>query len=292
MKKIFALAICALFITTAVIADDDDPKVRFGLKVTPTPTWLRSNEVKLIDKSAIKFGFGFGLQLEFRLGKTACFVTGIGGDFLGGKQTYKNGQGIVLNGNGQYVKSETFDYGDTPQIMAAGTATTQNQIYEIKSRSVKVTYVTLPVLLKLKTKDINHMKYFGMFGGNIGVMTKFRATDELSELKYNSSTMTYENGGSKTISDMKGTGNINPVSVALNVGFGFEYNLSGSTSFFMSANYIRGFLSMYRDRSTIMVEQIKDNINSNTNASNGKKPDNAKQSAFSDAVQINIGFLF
>jgi hypothetical protein len=294
MKKIFALAIAALFITKAGFADDDtDKKVRFGLKITPTPTWLRSGDTKLVDKSGVKFGFGFGLQLEFRLGNTACFVTGVGGDFLGGKQTYKNGQGLVLTSDGKYVKSADHDFGDIPSVMASTqTLTTNNKIYEIKSRSVKSTYITIPILLKLKTKDINHMKYFGMFGGNIAIQTKYQATEELSELNYNSSTGKYESGATTTFSGMKPSGDLIPFNIALNVGLGFEYNLSGSTSFFMSANYIRGFFNTYQGTSDFLVEKIKDNINSNTPANHDMKPDRAKQSAFSGGVQINLGFLF
>ncbi len=136
------------------------------------------------------------------------------------------------------------------------------------------------------TKDINGMKYFGMFGGNIAFLTKFRATEELTELTYNSSTNSYGEGTNTTITDMKPSGDLVPINVALNVGLGFEYNLSGSTSFFMSANYIRGFINQYQATSDILVEKLKDNINT------AVKPERAKQSAFSDGVQLNIGILF
>ncbi len=288
MKKIFSLAIIALFITKAGFAEDGDKakNVRFGLKVTPTPTWLRSNDTKSVDKAGMKFGFGFGLQLEFRMNRTASFVMGIGGDFLGGKQTYKNGQGYVLNSDNSYVESGNSIWTDTPTGAAATQTVTGYKYYELKSRTVKTSYITIPVLLKLMTNDIGGMKYFGMFGGNVAVQTKFRASEELTELNYNSSTKTYETGGTTTLSDMKPAGDLIPVNVALNVGLGFEYNLSGSTSFFMSANYIRGFVNQYRSTSKIMVEKLKDNLNS------AGRPSPAKQSAFSDGVQVNIGFLF
>lgn len=288
MKKFFSLAIIALFITKAAVADDDkDKKVRFGLKVTPTPTWLRSNDTKVVDKAGVKFGFGFGLQLEFRLGSTAAFVTGIGGDFLGGKQTYKNGQGYVLTEDNKYKDSEKTTWTDPPATMAmTQSITTEDKFYELKSRSVKATYITIPIMLKLMTKDINGMKYFGMFGGNIAVQTKFRASEELSELKYNAVSGKYEASGTTTVNDMRPAGDLIPFNVGLNVGLGFEYNLSGSTSFFMNANYIRGFVNQYQPNSEIMVDQLKDNLNG------ALKPEKSKQSAFSDGVQLNIGFLF
>ncbi|MBL7895222.1 MAG: outer membrane beta-barrel protein [Bacteroidia bacterium] len=288
MKKIFSLAVASLLITNVILADDDaDKKFRFGLKVTPTPTWLRSQDKKVVESTGIKFGFGFGLQLEFRLNSTAHFVTGIGGDFLGGKQTFKNGQGYVLTKDNAYVNStdQAIIWERTPLDMNTD-AGTERKFYEIKSRDVKMTYVTLPVLLKLMTKDIGGFKYFGMFGGNIAIQTKYRATDEIVELQYNSTSNHFETAGTSTITDMRPKGDLIPFNVALNVGLGFEYNLSGSTSIFVGVNYIRGFINQYQSNSDIMVEKLKDNLN------NSIRPATAKQSGFSDGVQLNIGFLF
>jgi hypothetical protein len=276
-----------LLANTIIGQDDADKKFRFGLRVSPTPTWLRSGEPKLIEGSGAKFGFGFGLQTEFRINSTASFVTGIGGDFLGGKQTYKNNQGYVLTKDGDYTNSSATQFGQDPTGLYNST-NNGDRFYEIKSRSVKASYVTIPILLKLMTKDISGFKYFGVFGGNIAIQTKFRVTDEITELKYNgtASPKVYESGGTTTITDMKPSGDLIPVNVGLNVGLGAEYNLSGSTSLFLSINYLRGFINQYQGTSDIMVDKLRENINA------GAQPAKSKQSAYSDGVQINIGILF
>jgi len=286
MKKILLIVSSTLLLANTFVAQDDaDKKFRFGLRISPTPTWLRSTDTKVVDKGSTKFGFGFGLQMEFRINSTASFVTGIGGDFLGGKQTYKNGQGYVLNKDNQYVDSKDFDFKKGAAEIYASTLTDGNKLYELKSRSVKATYVTIPVLLKLMTKDISGFKYFGMFGGNIAIQTKFRATDEINELKYDGSN-SYISNGSSTITDMKPSGDLVPINVGLNVGLGAEYNLSGSTSFFLSINYLRGFINQYQGSSDIMVDKIAENVNK------ASAPAKSKQSALSDGIQINIGMLF
>ena len=285
MKKILPIVIAALLITTAVVAGegDDEKKFRFGLKVTPTPAWLRSTDKKVVDKNGIKFGFG--LQTEFRITNTAHFVTGIGGDFLGGKQIYKNGQGYVLSKDNAYTDSKNTDFGKGVNGLY-NSNNNGDKFYEIKTRSIKTTYITIPVLLKLMTKDISGMKYYGVFGGDIAIQTKFRCTDELTELVYNTATNLYESTGSVTVADMRPSGDLIPFNVGLNVGLGFEYNLSGSTSLFVGFNYCRGFINQYQGTSELMVDQIKTNINM------GTIPTKSKQSAFADAVQINIGMLF
>jgi len=285
MKNILLIVSSSLLLVISLKAQDADKKVRFGLKISPTPTWFRSDN-KNIEKSGTKFGFGFGLQTEFRINSTASFVTGIGGDMLGGKQAYKNNaQGYVLNKDNEYVDSKQIDFGASATSFTA--SSNSNKFYEIKSRSVKATYVTIPVLLKLLTKDISGMKYYGMFGGNIAIQTKFNATDEVALVSFNTSTGKYEAATSTSkIEDLRPSGDLIPINLGLNVGIGAEYNLSGSTSLFFSINYLRGFINQYQRYSDVMVDNITTNVN------NGTSPSRSKQSAFSDAIQLNIGILF
>lgn len=287
MKNILLLVSSTLLLASAALAQDADKKIRFGLKVSGTPTWLRSNEPTYVKNGGTKFGAGFGLQMEFRINSTASFVTGIGGDMLGGKQTFLKEQGYILTKDNGYTDSKDTKFGESPATLQATSLLNGNKFYEIKSRSIKSSYVTIPVLLKLMTKDISGFKYFGMFGGNIAIQTKFTTTDEISELNYNTISNLYESTNTTTkISDLRPAGDLIPLNVGLNVGLGAEYNLSGSTSVFFNVNYLRGFINQYQPTSEIMVDKIKENLNKST------KPVGSKQSAFSDGVQINIGILF
>lgn len=291
MKKISILVSSIVLLATSVSAQDsnsNDKKVRFGLKISPTPTWLRSNDTKVVENGGAKFGFGFGLQAEFALTSTASFVTGIGGDFLGGKQTYKAGQGYVLSkDNSTYIDYKKIDFSKEPNAQNSSNNDGYN-FYALNSRSVKTTYITIPVLLKLMTKDISGFKYFGMFGGNIGIQTKYRAEDEITVLNYNTVLNKYEMGGKSSVKDMRPTGDLIPLNVALNAGIGAEYNISGSTSLFLSVNYLRGFINQYQPTSDIMIDNMLNTLNDKTiSPSSG-----SKQSAFSDGLQINIGVLF
>ncbi len=287
MKKILLIVSSTLLLANTFIAQDDaDKKFRFGLRVSPTPTWLRSGEPKLMESAGAKFGFGFALQAEFRINSTASFVTGIGGDFLGGKQTYKNGQGYVLTNSGEYVKTTSAKYGSDQSSLDNFNTNSGYKFYALKSRKVKTSYVTIPILLKLMTKDISGFKYYGVFGGNIAIQTKFRTSDEITELTYDNANKIYVDGSTTTISDMKQPGELVPFNIGLNVGLGAEYNLSGSTSIFFGISYLRGFINQYQGTSEVMVDKMKESINS------GTTPARSKQSAFSDGVQLNLGILF
>jgi hypothetical protein len=284
MKKILLLVSSISLLANGLYAQDNNATgneqktFRFGLKISPTPTWLRSNELNYIKNDGIKLGFGFGLQTEFSINSTASFVTGLGGDFLGGKQTYLKGQGYVLTKDNEYTESKNTKFTED------NTTVTDKKFYEINSRTTKISYVTIPIMLKLMTKDIAHFKYFGVFGGNIAVQTKFRVTDEITELRPNGTT--YTEFGKSNITEMRPDGDLIPVNLGLNAGIGAEYNLSGSTSVFVSLNYLRGFINQYQNTSEIMVDQIRENLNNKT------QPKSSKQSALSDGMQLNIGILF
>ncbi len=298
MKKILLIVSSTLLLANSFVAQDDaDKKFRFGLKITPTPTWLRSTDTKSVEKASTKFGFGFGLQMEFRINSTASFVTGIGGDFLGGKQNYKKGQGYILNESNAYTDSKNTEFSSALSNTATVTAS-KNKFYELNSRNIKATYVTIPVLLKLMTKDISGFKYFGMFGGNIAIQSKFRATDNVTEITSsttNSVTTYVKSSNTINIEDMRPSGDLVPINVGLNAGIGAEYNLSGNTSVFLSINYLRGFINQYQPKSDIMVDDLVKKLNEAALLPAGTPaitPERSKQSAYVDGLQINIGILF
>ena len=113
MKKILLLVSSTVLLANSFLAQesDDDKKFRLGLKVAGQPTWFSSNEGSAA-KLNTGFGFGFGLALEFRLSKTAYFVTGIGGDFENASIKYKLTKKIIVNTGARfsaYQINATFD---------------------------------------------------------------------------------------------------------------------------------------------------------------------------------------
>lgn len=288
MKKILLLVSSTLLLANSFFAQesDDDKKFRLGLKVAAQPTWFSSKDNNTT-KASTGFGFGFGLALEFRLGKTASFVTGIGGDFESGGIKYKYeplattpySVGYVLNGSNEI--NELKDGTQGANIVQAGDVA-YNGIIE---RKIKTTHVTIPLALKMMTKEIGGFKYFGMFGGEIGVRIKARATD-----KYTSST-TYGanvNNGAGTNSNINinKDGSLIPLRVGMNVGLGAEYRLSGSTSAFISINYFRSFTNLMRKESKYMVYDSESYSDGTVTFSF------VKQNLLMNAIRINLGVLF
>jgi hypothetical protein len=300
MKKFLFTTVTALLISNVIISQTTTPtpdvdkkeaefdkKFRFGLRITPQPTWYATND-KNITTTGAKFGFGFGLNMEFRLSKIVALLTGVGGDFEGGKYSYKSDP--ANNYSVRYWQDNSASFiepkkdGDGLDIRNANTTG-----YLLKERSIKTTHASIPVILKLSTNEYNGMKYYGLFGTEIGIRLKQLATDTYWEsYKYNAAGLIISTNSSPESQSnivLGKDGSAVPLRIGLNVGAGAEYRLGGSTSVFFSVNYFKSFTNQLKKSSNYIIYN-------STNNSGSFTYDFIKQNLIQNAVRINIGVMF
>jgi hypothetical protein len=249
MRKIFTLVMITILTGKGLLAQDDtDKKFRAGLRVAANPMWLKSNDPNTTKKGT-GFGYGFGLATEFRLSDVIYFATGIGGDFENYAVKYRYdpgnnyGVGYELDANNEFVeRDESMAY----TAWANSLATNNTRGYTLMERKYKVTYVTIPIGLKMLTKEYGGFRYFGSFGGELGIRTKVRADD-----KYLPSG-SYQNTNSNANLNVSKDASLIPMRVGMNIGLGAEYRIAGSTSLFLSVNYFRSFTNLMRNDSKFM----------------------------------------
>lgn len=100
--------------------------------------------------------------------------------------------------------------------------------------SYKLDYIEIPVVFKMMTNEIGAMRYWGQFG----LVNSFRFKDQV-QITDNNAGVTTPNA------DMPyGTGFYN---LALQVGGGIEYNISGNTSLVVGLQYRNGFIDVIKD---------------------------------------------
>lgn len=300
MKKFLVLVSSTLLLAPSFYAQDKvgedsdfDKKFRLGLKASAQPTWYASKD-NATKKLKTGFGYGFGMVTEFKLSNIIHFATGIGADFESGSIKYKYEPlpttGTVTPGTIPYEVSYVTDNSDVMKeaedgVSAASYFNNGDISYVgITERKIKTTHVTIPLTLKMLTKDISGIRYFGQFGADLGIRTKVRAED-----KYTSRFKNNVNEGSGTISNVNigKDCSLIPLRLGLNVGLGLEYNLSGSTAFFVSANYFHSFTNLMRNESKYMY------TSSDYDVSTGKLAFNQlKQGLLMNSIRINVGILF
>lgn len=287
MKQILTITALAL-VTSCVFAQDDQASknVRFGLMVSPSVNWLKSGE-KIIEKDGVGMKFGGGLALEFRLTNVAVFATGLMINTSGGKVKYKND--LTGTPSSSYVtyfydkeNEEIAEFQPAYDAYTDATTNTGMNRYDlclINERKYSVTYVTLPLTLKLRTKEIGSLTYYGMFGVNSSFRVAAKATDEVQ--KQSKTTGNWLSPETISKSDIKK--DVSLFNEALNMGLGVEWNLSGTTSLVIGANYLLGF--------TNVVKGESDYLNKYTEGG-PYYGSPLKQSLKSNSIGLTVGVLF
>jgi hypothetical protein len=294
MKKILLFVIAALMVSKAGIAQDDDTKKKFraGLKFSMQPCWFSSGDPNTT-KLKTGFGYGFGLVTDFRLSDVIYFSTGIGGDFENATVKFRDDgfnpyttssnafhTEYTLDNSNAFVEAK--DGSDITNYYREGYST-----YALSSRKIKTTYVTIPLSLKMLTKEFGGFRYFGQFGGDLGIRVGAKATDTYSyKFDYTATGGTITNGGSTPYYNIGRDCSLIPFRFGMNIGLGTEYRMAGSTSLFLSVNYFRSFTNLMRSDSRF-------NYTSATVDSNNKMTfTHLPQKLMMSAIKINIGVMF
>jgi len=295
MKKFFTLALVALFISKSGMAQDSETskKFRAGLKFSAEPGWFTSGNTNTI-KDKAGFGYGFGLVLDFRLSDVIYLSTGIGGDFENASVKYRNDGYDPYSFSGsqafctQYIQDNSNNFVKAENDVDVANYLKQgNSFYTLSSRKIKTTHITIPISLKMLTKEFSGFRYFGQFGGEIGIRSSVKSDDtyaykETIDIVGTNITA----GGTNTGQNISKDASTIPMRVGLNVGLGAEYRMAGSTSLFLSVNYFRSFTNLMRNDSYY-------NYTSTTVDSNGKVVfTHLSQNLIMSSIRINIGIMF
>jgi Outer membrane protein beta-barrel domain len=280
MKKIilFAFTIFCVNYSFSQGEGEKDKNFRFGLQVTPAVQWFKIDGSKKIESDGVKFKGGFGLNTDFRITDVIWFNTGFNLFYDGGKIAYKDTVKYFFNTADEVILSI-----EDGKKQMMGADSNKLEIYKLNSRTYNSTNIQIPLMLRLRTKDIGGMRYFGQFGLNANIRLRGRATDIAAKQNgLKPSTFASES----TKESLNITSDVNIFNLGLAVGAGAEYNLSGSTSIFGALNFVNlGFTNFAKSNSNQLFT-----TDGNNNKS-GKYPEFA-QKFLSRGVTLSIGILF
>lgn len=218
-KKAWIISVLCLLLISQLSAQDK--KVALGLGFSPTINWLKAKSEGLSSNGS-RIGFKYGLLADFNFGENYALATGIFINNFGGK--YRSVEGV-----------------DSLPV---------NFSYDQKIQSVE-----LPIVLRMRTKEIGYLKYFGQFGFSPEVVLN--------------STADIGADGQDTRSDVDMKSQVSNFNLSLVLGVGVEYNLSGTTNFLIGITYHNGFVDMLKGSGL-----------------------NADKKATSNQIALNLGVLF
>jgi hypothetical protein len=186
--------------------------IRLGAHFDPIVTWF-STKTTGVDKDGSRLGYNGGLIVEDYFSANYAFVTGLSITSLGGNLLYHD-ETSLTTGNSDHVE------------LPAGTTVAYN-----------LSYLTIPVALKLKSNEIGYFAYYAQLGFSpmINIGAKATATGSL---------LTKDNVSKE----------INLFNLSFLFGGGIEYNIGGQTFLNAGLFFNNGFvdvLSSSRHKSAI-----------------------------------------
>lgn len=192
--KIISLSVLIFFVFTQSHAQEK--KVALGLGISPTVNWMKTKSEGLSSDGS-KIGFKYGLLADFNFGENYSLATGV----------------FINNYGGKINALEIID------------SLEQNVSYNLKIQSIEI-----PVTLKMRTKEIGYLKYFGQFGFAPQIIINSTADIEVE--------------GQETQENVEMKDRIADMDLSLVLAIGIEYNLSGTTNFIIGLSYQNGFIDM------------------------------------------------
>ncbi len=242
---------------------DNEKKVRFGLQFSPNLSWFKAN-TEGYKSEGTKFGFSYGLSIEYFMTKNYLFSTGINILQTGGKLSY-NGAIDVSDGRSLYV------------YIPAGIEAK----YALKQ-------IEVPLLLKLRTNEVGYLTYFGGFGFNLGFNYQSSADYEvtLSPNIYDPAGFNGITNGSYSNDNV--SQDINWLNIGLVIGAGVEYNISGNTSLSLGLTFNNGFINQLDAK----AHELDASGTSVANGSEDPYLSSKSASANLNYVALNIGIYF
>ena len=243
MKKLLTSLVLFAFATHLFAQDgeNDLKNFRFGLLAVPSVNWYKPDDAKKFAKNGSKLGFGWGLQMEFRLNSLISLATGLQVNYDRGTLTFTDTAEYFYDS-----KNSTVLENSNADTVGSTNWNKLNNFYKLNNRYYKTTYVLLPLYLKMKTKEIGAMTYYGEFGLNTSIRIKNKSKDNVTNLS---------NKTTSDLADLNMTDDMNILKLGLHIGGGAEYNLSGSTSLFFGLSYNLGFTNVLKKNSKYLFKE-------------------------------------
>lgn len=209
MKKTLIAIACLIFTINAFAQEKNG--FRLGLTAHPNFGFIKAEGGK---GNGVNLGFSYGLLGDFNFAENYSFATGLTITTINGKSTEIN----------------------PVQYTAAGT-------YDLK---YMMQYIEVPLTVKLKTGNINDIRWFGQFGLSNGFRIGARQDAKL--------------GGNVVADDINASDFTNFYRAGLIIGAGGEFNIDDKTSIMAGLTFNNGFTKLTENKYTVKNHYVAINV--------------------------------
>ena len=199
------LAVAAIFYTASVQAQMDVDRLRFGLQVSPTISWMSSDATEIEgDGSRLGLNLGFMGEYYFANNDQYALVSGV-------SLLVNQGGGLKYGFSGNFLPEAAAEADGTPN------ATTFDTIGMGSTVNYGLQFIEIPISLRLKTSE-DLVKDFRFYGELPLFAINFR-TGARGSIE-----------GSPNVEDLTISDDVAALNFKWGLGAGVEYNPSPSSS--------------------------------------------------------------
>lgn len=214
MNRLYILTL-SIIICTAI--SEVNGQVRFGIKVDPQLSWFNPASDVLVQESS-RLGVDIGLVVDSYFSENYAFTTGVSIHVTGSTVSFNEDVTLTLSDEAQFLPKDA-------------------------ELTYKLQYISVPLGLKLKTREFGYFTYFGQLGVTPEINIKSQAQSD-----YNA------------INNLNASDEINLFHLSYHAGVGVEYSLGGSTSIVSGIYYHNGFTDITEypdDKATMNMVKLR-----------------------------------
>ena len=154
MKKIVITALLILPLLSFIAQEEEGKNFRFGLMGNTSIGWLTPDDERKFSSGGVGLGLGWGLQMEFKLGKTTSFVTGLNLESYKASLNYDDPDLSATSKPTYYDLNSDFEYFDT--LLAENFIQTlnYNEAHKIYSNLEKKKFSFVLACFKTKSENL------------------------------------------------------------------------------------------------------------------------------------------
>lgn len=236
MKKIVFTLVTFAFLGSAMAQEAFDKKYQVGIVLG---TGFNMNKTSsLMNRQGIGFDQTLGLNLNYNINPTLTLTSGLEFDFESFKYSPKDSVAYYFSENNLVKKSEL----DTVNTGKS------HDLFLLNERQYKVNYLTIPIMVTLKTKPFGNLQYFGTFGSRISMKVGGRIND--SGFTFAGDSL----DGAKIATEntnMVLEDDIRVFKINAGISGGAMWNFSGTTMLVGSIGYYFGLTQMHMDERSV-----------------------------------------
>jgi hypothetical protein len=199
-------------------------QLKIGMRFAPQITWSATDNKNSFSNGS-RINAAYGLILEYYFTENYALGTELSIQYFGTNQNIKKEKYTSVDYRGvsyPNVSNLNFDY--------------------------RLRYFQIPLILKMRTNEIGHLRYYGEFGFNAGILTLARADMSTTGLNIDEVNVNEPDADDAyTINPVAYSDDVNVFKAGLVIGAGIQHNFIGNSLLQVGLRYEDGLVGYMND---------------------------------------------